>query len=204
MTFMNRMNYPKEKFSFEAPAGFRRVAAPGYLWCGLTAAGERITVQLWKRNTGLTELKPQSSAQVYAHFHPKLPGKTFLRGSVEGMQVSGAPASFSGIERLQYGKPVRSYQMLALFAGNLYVFEYTAPMPRAEKGVVAFSQLLESVRWTGMVPPTPKKPDTLLSLPNPAGAAKPESTLAEKLGLPGIPATRAVSTKAGGVLNSGL
>ena len=204
MTLMSRMNYPKEKFSFEAPAGFRRVAAPGYLWCGLTAAGERITVQLWKRNTGLTELKPQSSAQVYAHFHPKLPGKTFLRGSAEGMQVSGTPASFSGIERLQYGKPVRSYQMLALFAGHLYVFEYTAPMPRAEKGVAAFSQLLESVRWTGMLPSAPKKPDPILSLPNPAGVAKPETTLAEKLGLPRIPATRAISTKAGGVLNSGL
>ena len=190
MIFMNRLNYPKEKLSFEAPAGFRRVAAPGYLWCGLTAVGERITVQLWKRNTGLTSLVPQSSAQVYAHFHPRLPGKTFLRGPAEGMQVSDAPASFSGIERLQYGKPVRSYQMLALFAGNLYVFEYTAPLPRAQKGVVALSQLLESVRWAGMQPAAPK--------PTEAG------TLAQQLGLPYLPKSRAISTKTGGVLNSGL
>ncbi len=202
---MSRLNYPHAKLSFETPTGFRPVAAAGYLWCGRSTTGERVTVQLWKQGTGLTELKPRSAALVYAHLHRKLPGKTFLRGPEEGMQVGGAVASFSGIERLQWGRPVRSYQLLALFDGNLYLFEYAAPMPRAEKGVAAFAKMLDTVHWAGM-PPAPKVATT----PSPKPAEKAASggalkqTLSEKLGLPYLPASRATTTKAGGVLNSGL
>jgi hypothetical protein len=193
---MSRLNYPHAKLSFEAPKGFRPVARPGFLWCGTSASGERITVTLWKRNTGLTELKPGSSAQVYAHLHPKLSGKTFLRGPESGSHVGGALSSFSGIERLQYGKPFRSYQMLTLFDSNLYLFEYVAPMPKAAKGVVAFAHLLDTVKWTGMAP-APKEAA-------PPSRTPQEQTLSQKLGLPYLPASRAVSTKAGGVLSSGL
>ena len=199
---MSRLNYPHAKLSFEAPKGFRPIARPGFLWCGTSANEERITVALWKRNTGLTELKAGSSAQVYAHLHPKLPSKTFLRGPESGSQVGGALSSFAGIERLQYGKPFRSYQMLTLFDGCLYLFEYVAPMPKAEKGVTAFAQMLDSVTWAGMAP-APKETPKLLASPG----AKPiplEQTLSQKLGLPSLPTSRAVSTKAGGVLGSGL
>ena len=196
---MSRLNYPHAKLSFDAPRGFRPIVVPGYLWCGRSADGERVTVQLWKRATGLTELKPRSAALAYAHLHRKLPGKTFLRGPEEGMQVGGAVASFSGIERPQFGKPVRSYELLALYDGNLYLFEYAAPMPRAEKGVAAFAKMLDTVRWAGMpaaAPPIPK------ARAKPGGAL--EQTLSQTLGLPYIPASRATATKAGGVLNSGL
>ncbi|WP_395140831.1 hypothetical protein [Armatimonas sp.] len=189
---MSRLNYPQAKLSFEAPAGFRRVAAPGFLWCGRSASGERVTVQLWQHHTGLSKLVPHSSALVYAHLHKKMPGKTFLRGPAEGLQVGGAEASFSGIERLQFGKPVRSYQMLALFAGNLYLFEYTTPTPQAEKGVRAFTKLLDSVHWTGM--PTAK----------PSVAQPEQAKLENFLGLPYLPKSRATSTQSGGVLGSGL
>lgn len=196
---MSRLNYSHAKLSFEAPKGFRPVARPGFLWCGLGTSGERITVALWKRNTGLTELKAGSSAQVYAHLHPKLSGKTFLRGPESGSHVGGAISSFAGIERLQYGKPFRSYQMLTLFEGNLYLFEYAAPMPRAEKGVAAFARLLDTVKWAGMPSLSKEAP----KLPAPATTPK-EQTLSQKLGLPSLPASRAVSSKTGGVLGSGL
>ena len=194
---MNRLNYPQAKLSFEAPAGFRRIVAPGFLWCGKSASGERVTVQLWQHNTGLSKLVPSSSALVYAHLHKKMPGKTFLRGPADGLQVGGAEASFSGIERLQFGKPVRSYQMLTLFAGNLYLFEYTATTPQAEKGVRAFTKLLDSVRWTGMQMAKPP-----LAQPE---QAKPEQAKLEHLmGLPYLPKSRATTTQSGGVLGSGL
>jgi hypothetical protein len=167
---MNRINFPDHKLSLEAPAGFRRIAVPGFLWCGKNAAGERITVQLWKRNTGLTQLVPSSSALAYSHLHKKTPLKSFLRGPAEGMQVGGAAASFAGIEHKQFGKSVRSYQMLTLFAGNLYLFEYSAPAPLAEKGVKAFTRMLDTVRWAGLVL-TPAKPKT--TLPAPAGPRGP-------------------------------
>jgi hypothetical protein len=200
---MSRLNYPQAKLSFEAPATFRRTAAPGFLWCGRSAAGERMTVQLWKRDTGLNRLAPSSSALAYAHLHKKLPGKTFMKSPAEGVQVSGAEASFSGIERVQYGKPFRSYQVLALFAGNLYLFEYAAPAERTEKGVKAFATLLDSVRWAGM-PPAPKPGQATKPEARPQQDAKPGATLQESLGLPYLPKARATSTKSGGVLGSGL
>ena len=148
---MSRLNFPHARLSFEAPAGFRPIGVPGFLWCGKSGAGERVTVQLWKRNTGLTHLAVTSSALVYTHLHKKTPGKTFLRTPPDGMQVGGADASLAGIEHREFGQLVRSYQMLTLFAGNLTLFEYTAPSALAQKNIKVFTKLLDSVRWSGGV-----------------------------------------------------
>jgi hypothetical protein len=198
---MSRLNFPSAKLSFEPPAGFRPLRVPGFLWCGRSATGERVTVQLWKRNTGLTRLAASSSALVYTHLHKKNPGKTFLRTPAEGLQVGGADASFSGIERREYGKPVRSYQILTLFAGNLYLFEYAAPAELAEKNVKVFSKLLDSVRWTGM--PAEQKTLPLDSSP-PQAPSQAELSAAQKLGIPYLPKSRATATKAGGILGAGM
>lgn len=207
---MNRLNFPDHKLSFEPPAGFRRIVAPGFLWCGRSATGERVTVQLWKRNTGLSQLAPSSSALAYAHLHKKTPLKSFLRGPAEGMQVGGTPASFAGIERKEFGKPVRSYQMLTLFDGNLFLFEYLAPAPVAEKGVKAFTRMLDTVRWTGLVL-TPAKPQATLPTPAKPGApapaakpsvpptARPDISPTQPPQMPRIPRSRAIAPAGGGL-----
>lgn len=214
---MNRLNFPDHKLSFEPPTGFRRIAAPGFLWCGRSANGERVTVQLWKRNTGLSQLAPSSSALAYAHLHKKTPLKSFLRGPAEGMQVGGTPASFAGIERKEFGKPVRSYQLLTLFEGNLFLFEYLAPASVAEKGVKTFTRMVDTVRWKGILL-TPTKPTA--TLPNPAkpgapatkpGApapvakpstpptARPDVSPTQPPQMPRIPRSRAIAPKGGGL-----
>lgn len=216
---MTRVNFPDHKLSFEAPVGFRRIVAPGFLWCGRSAAGERVTVQLWKRNTGLSQLAPSSSALAYAHLHKKTPLKSFMRGPAEGMQVGGAVSSFAGIERKEFGKPVRSYQMLILFAGNLYLFEYMAPAPLAEKGAKGFSRMLDSVRWEGLTGriapaktlPAAAKPGGPLPTPGAPTAkapavppGRPSVSPTQPPQMPRIPRSRATSTQGGGVLGTGL
>ena len=201
---MTRVNFPDHKLSFEAPVGFRRIAAPGFLWCGRSAAGERVTVQLWKRNTGLSQLAPSSSALAYAHLHKKTPLKSFMRGPAEGMQVGGAVSSFAGIERKEFGKPVRSYQMLILFAGNLYLFEYMAPAPLAEKGAKGFSRMLDSVRWeglTGRTEPMVKAPAVKAPV---VPSGRPNVSPTQPPQMPRVPRSRATSTQGGGVLGTGL
>lgn len=174
---MNRLNFPEHKLSFVPPVGFRRIVVPGYLWCGKSVAGERVTVRLWKRNTGLTTLVPSSSALIYAHEHKKARLKSFRRGPAEGMQVGGAIASFAGIERTQLGQTVRSYQMLVLGTGtNLYLFEYLTPPSLSEantkKGAAVFTKMLDSVQWAGLL--APRKPTaTPAAGPLPALGAKP-------------------------------
>ena len=157
-----RLSFEKGDLSFEAPRGFQKVTVPGFLWCGRTPSGERVSVQLWRRKTGLTALDAVSSERLYPRLHRYHPVRIVKRGRTAELQ--GAPASLVTVERKQDGKLYRSYQVVALEQGDLYVFEYTAPTTAAEKGVSTFTQLLASVRWHGK-PAEPIRPVAAIAVP---------------------------------------
>lgn len=142
-----RLAFAQSALSFEAPAGFQKVPAPGFLWCGKSKAGERLTVQLWRRKTGLASLGAASSERLYPRLHRYQPVRIVKRGGLSELQ--GAPSSLVAVERKQNGQLYRSYQVLALERGELYVFEYTGPVAQAETGVTSFAKLLSSVQWKG-------------------------------------------------------